>query len=90
VCPRQLIDLADEALLFAKRCGRNCTIAYGLSRDLHHPSDVGEQGCVNGLSGVFAKDIMTTPAVTLLIRNAGPCEWNTAFVLDRTWNDLSR
>ncbi len=65
VAPRQLIDLADEALLVAKRSGRDCVKTFSDISDTHSLDKRGDDSCRSRLSNIAAEEIMTTPVVTL-------------------------
>jgi diguanylate cyclase (GGDEF)-like protein len=60
--PRQLIDLADEALLVAKRSGRDCVVSYAGANSL---DCIKRDEYYHQLAGVLASEIMNTPIVTL-------------------------
>ncbi len=65
VAPRQLIDLADEALLAAKRSGRNCVKTFSDVTNIHSLEENTDGSCRTRLSNITAGEIMTTPVVTL-------------------------
>ena len=65
VTPRQLIDLADEALLAAKRSGRDCVKTFSDITHTHSLDERGDDSCRTRLSNIAAEEIMTTPVVTL-------------------------
>jgi diguanylate cyclase (GGDEF)-like protein len=65
VTPQQLVDLADAALLQAKRSGRDCVVAADQTGDSSTSAcDRGESYAAEGAK-LSAGDIMTTPIVTV-------------------------
>jgi CBS domain-containing protein len=66
ITPRRLIDLADEALLAAKRVGRDRVLGYA---QLHRISldDAGHQKDAKQFHGVLTADVMTSPIVSVRV-----------------------
>jgi diguanylate cyclase (GGDEF)-like protein len=64
-CPTQLIDAADEALLAAKRCGRNRVFTHGRLIDHNYLTELAANTYQAQLVKMKAADIMTTPIVVV-------------------------
>jgi diguanylate cyclase (GGDEF)-like protein len=63
--PRQLIDLADESLLAAKRAGRDRALGYGSLSSMHALNPAAVRGFRDILTEIQAAEVMITPVVTL-------------------------
>jgi diguanylate cyclase (GGDEF)-like protein len=58
-CCREMVHLADEALLMAKGSGRDCVVSYAELDDTAALSKLGGQDPRHPLRGVFSRDIMS-------------------------------
>lgn len=75
----QIVDRADQALLVAKRSGRNRVVAFsGLQDDTLDPTSLSQSN--NPLAGVAARDIMST--LVLCLREQDTIAQAAALLLD--------
>lgn len=60
-----MIDLADEALLAAKRAGRDRVLGYAQLHQIRGLDDAGRERGTKHFHGVLAADVMSSPIVTV-------------------------